>query len=480
MLLHRLLWTAVAFAPLAWANPEDASAPLHTLPGSVSRILAAHRMPPSSFSAYVQEVGTERPLLAVNPDVARNPASTIKLLTTFVALDDLGPAYRWQTESYLGGTLHDGQLDGDLYLKGYGDPYLVTERFWLFLRDMRQRGLRDIRGDLIIDNSYFEIDPMDPGAFDGQAFRTYNVLPDALLVNFKAINFVFRPDPTTNRVEIIADPKPANLDIRNQMRLAERRCGGYQGGITIVVGESPDYDEVTFSGSFGRHCPEYRLSRSALRAPTYAYGLFSSLWAEGGGSLQGGLRIETVPEDLEPFVALESPSLAEVIRSVNKWSNNVMTRQILLTLGAEHFGPPATVENGRAAVTWYLAQQGLDFPELQLDNGAGLSRDTRISARNMGRLLLAASDSIYRAEFVASMALAGLDGTMRRRFRNESLTGRMHIKTGRLDGVFAMAGYLISESGREYVVVAIQNHADAHRGPGEEVQIALLRWVYRQ
>jgi D-alanyl-D-alanine carboxypeptidase/D-alanyl-D-alanine-endopeptidase (penicillin-binding protein 4) len=332
---------------------------------------------------------------------------------------------------------------------------------------------------VVIDNFYFDLpDDEQPGAFDGQTYRIYNVLPDAMLVNFNAINFVFRPDPATGRVDIIADPQPVNLDIRNELALTAGRCRGYQGGIAVAVPDQGEAPAVNFSGRFGRDCPEYRLSRAVLNAPQNAYGVIRGLWEEGGGRIDGGLRIEPVPEGLEAFYDFSSPDLSEIIRYVNKWSNNVMTRQIFLTMGAERFGAPATVAKARDAAAAALAARGLDFPELRLDNGAGLSRETRISARNLGRLLMAAHDSSYKAEFESSLALAGLDGTMRRRFRNDRLTGRMHIKTGRLNGVFAMAGYVHSGSGREYVVVAVQNHPDAHRGPGEEAHTELLRWVY--
>ena len=450
------------------------------LPESVARILAAHKIPEDSLSIFVQEIGQDTPLLSINSDVPRNPASTIKLLTTYMALEDLGPDYRWKTEAYLGGSLNDGLLDGDLYLKGYGDPYMVVERFWLFLRQMQQRGLLNISGDLAIDNSYFDIPKTDPGAFDGQAFRTYNVIPDAFLVNFQAINFIFRPDLIANRVHIIADPNPTNLKIDNRIQLTDKSCGGFQRGIAVHIADAPEQDRVSFTGRFARRCNDYYLSRSVLRGPSYAYGVFNSLWQEMGASLQGGVRIEQVPEDLEPFLTVDSPPLSEVIRSVNKWSNNVMARHIFLTMGAERFGPPATVDKGRESAAMYLAEAGLDFPELRLDNGAGLSRDTRISARSLGRVLLAADASLYRAEFVSSLPLSGLDGTLRRRFRNEGLTGRMHLKTGRLTDVFAMAGFLRGKSNNQYAVVAIQNYSDAHRGPGEEVQSALLRWVYQQ
>ena len=222
------------------------------------------------------------------------------------------------------------------------------------------------------------------------------------------------------------------------------------------------------------------ISRAILPAPEYAYGVIRTLWEEGGGEITGGLRVEPVPEELEPFHEFDSLAVSELIRQVNKWSNNVMTRQIFLTLGAERYGAPGTVDKARDAARAALAERGLDFAELLLDNGAGLSRDTRISARNLARLLRAAHDSPFKAEFESSLALAGLDGTMRRRFRNDELTGQMHIKTGRLNGVFAMAGYLRSKSGREFVVVAIQNDSLAHRGPGEEAHTELLRWTYQQ
>jgi len=328
------------------------------LPESVQRILDAHKISADSFSAVVQRVDADEPLLSVNPDTSRNPASTMKLLTTFIALEALGPAYRWKTEAYLGGSLVNGTLDGDLYLKGYGDPYMVMERFWLFLRQLRQHGLTDIDGDLVIDNSFFAISPTDRGAFDGQPLRTYNVVPDAFLVNFQAISFRFNPNPAMNRVEIIADPLPVNLDIRNHIELDDGRCGGYQNGIVIAAADRTELDRVSFSGRFGSRCPEYRLSRSLLSAPTFAYGVFRGLWEESGSSLEGTLRVAEVPEGLEPFHVMQSVPLSDIIRSVNKWSNNVMARHLLLTVGVERFGAPKrstpTVSNKWRAMTLLL------------------------------------------------------------------------------------------------------------------------------
>jgi len=466
------LLSSVYCLAVAVAHADEAA-----LPESVVSVLKAHNMSMNGISVFVQDTAKNTPLLSVNDDVARNPASTIKLLTTFLALEELKPNYQWKSEVYLGGPLHDGVLSGDLYIKGYGDPYMVIERYWLFLNQLRQKGLRRIDGDLVIDNTWFDVPVGNVGAFDGQPRRSYNVVPDAFLVNLQTVSFMFNPSPLGSGIDIVAEPRPANLEITNRVKLSNAGCGGYQRGIAIAF---PAPQRIVFTGDFSRRCGRYRLSRSVLDAPSFAYGVFRSLWEQSGSVLSGDLRVEPVPETLQPYHVVDSLALGDVVRLVNKWSNNVMARHLLLTMGIERYGPPATVEAGRRAAVDVLRDKGLDFPELRIDNGAGLSRVTRISARSLGTLLLSADESDFRAEFVSSLPLSGMDGTMRRRFREAELAGRMHIKTGRLDDVFAMAGFVRSRSGREYVVVAIQNDADAHRGPGEEAQSALLRWVYYQ
>ncbi len=455
-------------------------APQTVLPAPVNRILVQRQLAESSLSVFVQEVGSSEPLLAFNADVPRNPASVIKLVTTFAALEALGPTYQWRTDAFVDGRLNGGTLTGDLLLKGYGDPYLITERLWLLQRDLRNRGLREIDGDLVIDNTWFAREELDPGAFDGQTYRAYNALPDALLVNYQAVNFIFRPDAARGRVEILADPALANVDMRNQMRLFKGGCSSSKSGISMVVGSGSPRPQLTFSGAVASDCAEYQLLRTILDGPAFAYGAFRALWEEQGGRVTGKFRQGQVPAGKTPFITFRSPPLAEVIRSVNKFSNNVMTRQIFLTLGAEKFGAPGTLEKGERATLAALASRGLNFPELRIGNGAGLARDTRISAASLGRMLLAAHAGPFQPEFQASLSLAGLDGTTRRRFKDDPSRGDMHLKTGTLNGVTSIAGFVHSESGTDYVVVAIMNQPKATWGGGQEAQNALLRWVHQR
>ena len=473
------LMRAFAAVLLLW-SAYPAHAQTTELPEPVSKVLARYKLPPGSFSAFVQKVGAAKPLLTFNENVPRNPASAIKLLTTFVALDELGPTYQWRTEVYADGKIKDGILDGDLLIKGYGDPLLLTERLWLLQRELRSKGVEQINGDLVIDNSWFAREEFDPGAFDGQEYRVYNVLPDALLVNFQSVNFSFRPDPARRTIAILSDPVLADVEIKNDLRLFNGECSSSRSSINMAVSREPGKPRVTFSGQLANNCSEYQLLRSLLDGSGYAYAVFRGLWEEQGGSITGQMRLGQVPAGKKPLLTFESPPLAEVIRPVNKFSNNVMTRQIFLTLGAEKLGAPGTLEKGRQAMGDALTRRGLSFPELHIGNGAGLSRDNRISVRSLGRLLLAAHASPFGAEFEASLSLAGLDGTTRRRFQKDSLAGQMHLKTGTLDGVTAIAGYVRNQSGAEYVVVAIANQPKATWGGGQEAQNALLRWVNRQ
>jgi len=448
------------------------------LPAGIRSVLNVRQVPYESLSVYVEDVDTGEPVLRWLDEQPRNPASTIKLLTTLVALDVLGPAYRWKTDVYAKGDLQGERLLGDLLIKGHGDPFLVTERVWQLLRDIRFAGVRDIDGDLLIDDSYFDIGDHDPAAFDKQPLRAYNVAPNALLMNFKVVRYWFEPDHESEGVNVRPDPALENLVIENRLGLASGRCRGFQRGIT--VGSNGPVDKVTFSGNFPDGCERYAMDRAALSHNQFVYGLFRLLWQESGGTIGGAWKNVAMQSDAEPIVSFESLPLSELIARVNKHSNNVMARQLLYTLSAEVNGQPGTEDGGRQVIANWLTENDLESCKLAIENGAGLSRNARITASDMGSLLNFAWRQPYMPEYVASMSIAGLDGTLTRRFRNTELIGKAHLKTGSMDNVTAIAGYLQTRSGRRLALVALQNHDNIHRGPGEEVQEALLRWLYEQ
>lgn len=438
-------------------------------------------IPARNVSIYVRDASSNEVILSVNEDQPRSPASVIKVLTTYAALDSLGPSYTWKTRAYVNGRLANGVLNGDLIVVGGGDPYMTAERWWRFVQDLREQGLAKITGDFVIDHSYFAASEGSRGDFDAQPFRTYNVLPDALMVNFQTSRFTVIANTLRDQPLIQVNPLPSNLELRNQVRLGNGRCQGYDRGVEFDIPDPIDSPNLlVVRGVFPSACGSYSISRAIMSAPDYAYGTFRTLWTQSGGAIDGAMRIETLSPGATLLYEYDSLPLAEVIRLVNKYSNNVMARHLMLTLGVEKYGPPATIDSGRNAVRAWLTSRGIQMPGFVLDNGSGLSRAERVTARGLGEMLDRAWHSPFMPEFAASLPLSATDGTLRNRFKSPGMQGRIRLKTGHLDNVSALAGFVNAASGKTYVVVIIVNHPGAQGGSGEAVHAELIRWVFGQ
>jgi D-alanyl-D-alanine carboxypeptidase/D-alanyl-D-alanine-endopeptidase (penicillin-binding protein 4) len=448
------------------------------LPDPVADALRAASVPQSSVAVVVQDLGAARAALSHNAATAMNPASVIKLVTTFAALELLGPAYRWKTEVYAAGTLREGVLEGDLALKGYGDPRLDYENFWMLLRALRGKGLREIRGDLVLDRSFFAPGNGDPARFDGDALRPYNVLPDALLVHYKSLRFAFVPEPERETVRIYVEPRPPGFELSNSLRLSAGSClegRAFRDMLQATFSAGPP-PRAAFAGRYPIACAEKDINVALLAPDEQVAGVLRELWPEMGGAWAGRAREGAVPPNARLLHTHESAPLAEIVRDVNKFSNNVMARQLYLTLATASSDPPARAALATEAVRHWLAVKGIPARELSIENGSGLSRTDRMSAASLAALLQAAWRSEVMPEFVASLPLAAVDGTMRKRLRGEPVAGHAHMKTGLLSDVRAMAGYVLDRKGRRKVVVMLMNHPNAP--DAEAATDALLRWAY--
>ena len=464
-------WSASALAIMLVASNATAG-----LPRPVARAFIDQHIPLTAVTAFVQEIGSVQPLFSQDPSKPMNPASTMKLLTTFAGLELLGPDFRWRTEAYAEGNIVDGVLDGNLVLKGYGDPKVTLEQFQQLVARLRATGLTTIRGDLVLDRTYFATSAHDPAAFDGEPLKPYNVGPDALLVSFKSVRFVFTPSAAGDVVDVRAEPALANVTIRGTPRLVEGECGDWRGALQATFDSRPDAAVATFGGRYAATCGERDWYVALLDHPHFVHATFAQLWQSAGGSFSGRVRDGKLRPGSKPLATLESPPLYDVVRDINKLSNNVMARQLFLTLATTTRPPPATIEHAAEAVKHWLARRKLNFPELVLDNGSGLSRHERIAANSMGRLLLAAYASNVRADYVSSLAVAATDGTVRQRFEQDAVAEQAFLKTGSLEGVRAIAGYVFAPNGRNFVVVCFVNHPNAVRA---QLPIDLLvEWVY--
>jgi D-alanyl-D-alanine carboxypeptidase/D-alanyl-D-alanine-endopeptidase (penicillin-binding protein 4) len=445
------------------------------LPAPVAEVIKAQRLPAGAVSFAIIDPDSGRLLAGLNVDTPRSPASTIKVVTTFASLDLLGPAYVWHTRALLRGELKNGVLDGDLILQGGGDPYMTLERWWSFARTLRDQGLRAIHGDIVIDNTAFSLPAEDPAAFDGRPNRSYNVVPDALMVNFQSVEFHMVPNEAMHRVDVVATPAPINLVIENHIGLKSGRCRATADQVDFEVA-SDRWDRVVFSGALAASCAGRSIARVLLRPAEYAFGTFVPLWQQLGGEFTGKMRIAAAPPEARGFLTFDSLTLGEIVRLTNKYSSNLMARHLLLTLGEDRFGAPATLEKGAAALAQWSRERGLSLQDVAIDNGSGLSRATHISVLQMATVLAAAYHSRYAPEFLASLPLAGIDGTLRSRMKG-SPAGSVRLKTGHIDGVSGVAGYVTTAAAKTYVLVSLVNDARADAGAAEPLHAALVAWL---
>jgi D-alanyl-D-alanine carboxypeptidase/D-alanyl-D-alanine-endopeptidase (penicillin-binding protein 4) len=343
------------------------------------------------------------------------------------------------------------------------------------LKQLIDRGINNIRGDLVLDTSLFEPIVHDPAAFDGEPLKAYNAGPDALMLQGKSIRFGFAPRFDGSGVAIWAEPRLSQLEILNRLKLTEGACGDWRNRIVLDVRTpEPTQLKIAFTGNYPKSCAEQAWSIAALDHARFFGGAFAKTWSGLGGSWQGAVKIMPTPPEAKVLAMSESAPLAEIVRDINKYSINPMARELYLGLSADGVAP-ASVARSTERVREWLARKGIGAPELVVENGSGLSRNERIAANTLASLLNAAWKSAVMPEFISSMPVLGTDGTFRRRLRSESVAGQAHIKGGTLNDVRAVAGYVLDAQGRRWIVVFMVQHPNA--GLAQSAQDALLKWV---
>ncbi len=475
----------VAFAQLAPQN----------LPPEVDAALARAKLPRESLAAIVIDAaptlnGKTAPLLSYRAGASVNPASVMKLVTTYAGIELLGPAYTWSTPVFVDGTVKDGVLQGNLIIQGRGDPKLVIERLWLLLRRVQGLGIKSITGDIYLDRSAFAASTVNPADFDNEPFRPYNATPDALLINYKSVVMTFAPNPGAGIAHISYDPPLANVQLQASVPLSTgpgtqlSECGDYR---SLLKPDFSDAFRVSFAGTYPAGCGEKIWAVAYTDPASYAERAVLGLWQDMGGKLGGRVREGRAPAGLRAAFEAASPPLAEVIRDINKFSNNVMAQQLFLTLSLppgsmgpasrNNVGPPASKESSREVLrAWWQQRFGpQDLPVV--DNGSGLSRQERVTPQGLARMLQTAYVSGAMPELMASLPITGVDGTLKNS-RSRVSQGWAHLKSGTLNEATALAGYVHTPSGRRLVVVAIVNHPNA--SAGRPALDALVDWAVKE
>ncbi len=458
------------------------------LPSVVAQALARAGVPRDAVSFEVRALTNDSgPRLSHRATVAMNPASVMKLVTTFSALDILGPDFTWKTGFYTDGTLSKGVLTGNLIIKGGGDPKWVLERIEENFKTLQTLGVQRITGDIVLDNSVFDLPEKNSADFDGEPMRPYNSAPDGLLVNFKALILKFVPDPATQTIKVLTEPPITDVAIDTQVTATTDGCGDWKSGLRA---DFSNPNKVHFSGSYSVRCGENTWPVAYIEPASYAIRVVKAMHKASGGVLDGKVRYGVMPRNALLLWQAPSLPLSQIIADVNKFSNNVMAQQVFLTLSAQASpfntslnlpGKPRTGSFVRSRETvqhWWRERMGLRAKAPVLDNGSGLSRSERISTQALGELLRLASRHPNADVFSNSLSVAGVDGTaanMVKRGIAINAIGNAQLKTGTLRDVVAVAGYASGKNGQRYSVVGIVNHANA--GAARPALDALVEWA---
>ena len=467
-----------AWLPLAQAQ----------LPEPVAGKMAANGIPQDAIGVLVLRGDTT--VLSHLADRPMQPASTMKLVTTLIGLETLGPVFKGRTELRSSGDVVKGVLKGDLVLRGGADADFSGEVLEKMLQALRNQGIDRIAGNLVLDRSVFTPARSDVGLppFDEAPEAYYNVIPDALLVNKNMLQIDMRS--TDRKLKLVMQPSLEKVSIGSDMKLVDADCAKWEDGWKMPEAQQVDGRiKVVLHGTFPKNCAR-GYSINVVDRQDYVGRLFRATWKKLGGKFSGEVVDGVAAPESKLLADHVARALPEVVRDINKPSDNTLARTVFLSMGALEADPMLgsrplaassdnTFTRADAAVRAWMRQHGIDDAGLVMENGSGLSRLERISAAQMGGLLKAGLRSDWSPEFQASMPIVAVDGTMRKRLKDSPAAGHARMKTGTLSNVTAVAGYVRDALGQQCVVVAMINSDQISNGKGRAVLDALVDWVAR-
>lgn len=458
LILIYALWTHAAFA--------DTNA--------INKILNRAELSKENYSLYIKNISKQNLVFSYNEQKAFNPASVMKLVTTYAGLQLLGPQFQWKTEVLYKGAIKNKHLYGNLIIKAYGDPTLTYADLSEIIEKVQQQGILHIHGNVIFDESFFgKLEDQD--AIDDKKYRAYNVNPKSFVVNENTVNFKF--SIINEKIKIQTFPEIKTLKVINHLKLTDQGCNDWKDSLGYEIETKLNVTEIKFSGRFDKACESKNIDLSVMGIDRLPQALFEKLWKLHGGSLEGEFKntYQHIADTLKIYEHQSRP-LSLVVRDVNKYSQNLIARNLLLTILAENNGNPITENEAGRFIKESLMKGKVNLDSLEMDNGAGLSRNAKVNSENLGFLLEKAYTDTYMPEFIASLPNIGIDGTLKSRGKKLSVAKHAYLKTGSIQNVSAIAGYIFDKNNDVKVFVFIANDPKANES--SKIQDELIEWTY--
>ena len=435
--------------------------------------MAKLKLKPSKVSVLIRELKSGKDLVNINSDTKMKPASVIKVLTTYASLLEFGKSYGIPTRVYYHGSYSAGIIDGDLIIKGYGDPTLSKRDIPKIVKRIRRLGIRGFTGDVILDRSFFHTKNVISSGFDKHIYSEYNAMPDAIMFNDHMSRITLRHrDGEIVATKSIPDK---GYRIENRVEPSEESCKGSRSWPRVSIDDSYRQTVVKLSGKISLKCSPRTVSKVITKSHMSFYYALRAEMIRQKMDFHGKVHVAKMPKDAKLLFTHRSRELYKIVSKTAKKSNNLYARHLMLIVGAKRYGAPATTKKGGRAIEDIYAKMGLiERPKLYMENGCGLSRKSRITARGLSNILHKAYSKSWRK----TLSIAGVDGTIRRRFARSVAKGRAWMKTGTLADAKNISGYVQSKSsGKLYSLVVLYNGKEKWKASGLQNQI--INWLAR-
>ena len=448
---------------------------IYALPAGLSTIVNKSGIPKKDISIYIKEAGkSKRVVAALHAGVTRTPASVMKVFSIYATVLKLGFNYRWPTEFYSKGSIKSAVLNGDLIVKGYGDPTLSSRHLASIVSKIKAKGIKKITGNIVIDRSYFAVGNKNNSGFDKHTYSPYNAMPDAMMFNERISTICVAPNKNSVRKKV----PDGSYVIKNNLQRVNKPCKGRYSWPGMRIDNSTNTPTVVLRGKISNKCGNRNICQVITKPYKSFYYALRAALKKAGVSVGGGMRLNKVPKGAKKLFTHYSSTLEKIVSKTAKKSNNLYARHLLLYLGAKMYGAPATLSKGRQAVEYVLKSRGaLPKGTVSIDNGCGLSRTAKLDAILLAEVL---DDGYtrYGMRWLKTLSIAGVDGTIKRRFRGTIVRNRAWMKTGTLKRVKNISGYVKSKNGRLYTVVILVN-SKAGNWKASQLQNNIMKWLVK-
>ncbi len=432
------------------------------MPQPYKTLISKYNFKKDSYSFVVKNLtNPQKKVIIYNGSKNFNPASLIKIITSFIALDILGPNYKWRSDFYYTGEVKEHILQGDIIFVGRGDASFSIDNLESLIREIQKKGIKKIEGNLILNKSYFGKIP-DVIDFDDDPMRAYNVLPNAISIQSNTINFKFTPQD--NSVKIDAKPNLKYLKLKNNLKVSEKNCVSWKQALDYQKANSIMDDTIIFQGYMSNKCSKKEIDLSVIDNSRYFYEAFKYLWVQNGGDFSGGYWVND-NERLEGELLSShlSRPLGVLVRDMNKHSLNLMSRNLMLTVMAEDLKIKATEDDVNRFVLDWLGNHDIVTNNIFIENGAGLSRRTSINAESLLEIMDKIYEHPYMPEILSSFSILNEDGTLEKKMPLSKVKKNGHFKTGSLKNVSAIAGYLVDKEKDKKILIFLMNDKAANK-----------------